>query len=216
MECDDECFLEERNRNIGQALLTEASLKPKPIYSDFLKSFAREDMQFAQSMEKRFETLVAESKAPTNKTGKKSVQLPVMKQAERRFVHELAPYYGIETQSFDSEPQRNVCLYASREKSCLPAATLTQSMDVRRGLSTMPKLRQLNAKLETGVQSQLKVLNPSEADLLTVSSAFAVLGDDLDSSQTPQQRLQHPQPIQQQQTSSSKDTGKSIDYFDFD
>lgn len=190
--------MEERNRNLGQVLLTEASLKPKPIFSDFLKSFAREDMQFAQGIEKRLEQLVSESKL--TKTGKKSQQLPVMKQAERRFVHELAPYYGIDTQSFDSEPCRNVCLYATREKTYLPAITLTSSMDVRGRQSAMPKLRQLNTRLESGIQSQLKVLTPSDVDL-PVSSAYSVLGDDLDTGVTA--------------TRTNKDS-KSIDYFDFD
>lgn len=207
LECDEECFVEERNRNLSQALLTEANLKPKPMYSEFLKSFAREESQFAQNIEKKFEMLVSESKVA--KTGKKSLNLPVMKQAERRFVHELAPYYGIDTQSFDTEPYRNVCLYASREKTCLPSFSLTASVDVRVKQSTMPKLRQLNPKLESGIQSQLKVLtSPSDTDNIPVSSAFAVLVDDFDAEQ-PKQSSNLPSARQP----TAKDA-KTIDYFD--
>ena len=70
-------------------------------------------------------------------------------------------------------------------------------MDVRGRQSAMPKARQLNTRLESGIQSQLKVLNPSDVDI-PVSSAYALLADDLDPS--------HPK----------KDGAKSIDYFDFD
>lgn len=204
---------------MGQALLTEASLKPKPIYSDFLKQFAREDLQFAQNVEKKFEALVSECKLATTKSGKKAHNLPVMKQAERRFVHELAPYYGIETQSFDTEPYRNVCLYASKEKTCLPSLALTQSIEVARAKApAMPKLRQLNPRLESGIQSQLKVLSPLEgaataasaSDNIPVSSAFAVLGDEFDDDKPTINKPPQPQPT----TNKPPTTNNAIDYFD--
>lgn len=201
--------MEERNRNLSQVLLTEASQKPKPIYSEFLKSYAREDPSFAQSVEKKLEALVNESKLA--KTGKKSQNLPVMKQTERRFVHELAAYYGIETQSFDSEPYRNVCLYASREKTGLPSISLTQLVDVRPKQSTMPKLRQLNSKLESGIQSQLKVLNPVDSgDNIPVSSSFAMLSDEFDETTSRPTNFQAAAATVSEQTNSKN----AIDYFD--
>lgn len=57
--CDDECFLAERNRNMATALQIDPNSKPKAIYSDFLKSYAREEPGFVFDLEKRFDTLVS-------------------------------------------------------------------------------------------------------------------------------------------------------------
>ncbi len=37
-----------------------------------------------------------------------------MKSIERRFIHEICPYYNLETQSQDAEPNRNVRVYATK------------------------------------------------------------------------------------------------------
>lgn len=180
---------------MGLVLLNEASAKPKPIYTEFLKAYARDDPQFALNTEKKMEALVHECKL--TKTSKKSLNMPIMKQPERRFVHELAAYYGIETQSFDTEPYRNVCLYAAKEKTTLPSVSLMQSIESKLKQSTMPKVRQLNQKLD--IQSNLKVLYPSDNDNIPVSSAFAALSEDYEADNRAQAQ------------SSSK---KAIDYFD--
>jgi hypothetical protein len=57
--CDEECFLAERNRNMAQALQIDPStIKPKVIYSDFLKNYAREEPAFVFDLEKKFEAIV--------------------------------------------------------------------------------------------------------------------------------------------------------------
>ncbi len=38
-----------------------------------------------------------------------------MKSFERKFIHELASYYGFETLSHDQEPNRNVAVYALKD-----------------------------------------------------------------------------------------------------
>lgn len=57
--CDEECLLAERNRNMAVALQLDPYAKPKAIYSDFLKSYAREDPNFVFDLEKRFDLIVS-------------------------------------------------------------------------------------------------------------------------------------------------------------
>ncbi len=59
--CDEECFLAERNRNMAAALQIDPNSKPKAIYSDFLKSYAREEPGFVFELEKRFGALVSKN-----------------------------------------------------------------------------------------------------------------------------------------------------------
>lgn len=145
LDCDEECLLAERNRTIAQALQIDANARPKPIYSEFLKNYAREDQAFATNIENKFEVFVKDVNVSKSK---KALSLPTMKALERRFIHELASYYGIETQSHDPEPYRNVTLYASKDKCYLPSITLSQSLDLKPKQSAMPRLamKQLNQK----------------------------------------------------------------------
>lgn len=40
------------------------------------------------------------------------MDFPAMRPNNRKFIHELATYYNLETQSHDKEPNRNVKIYA--------------------------------------------------------------------------------------------------------
>jgi hypothetical protein len=188
LECDDECLANERSKSLAQALQIDPEnsqvfsqlAKPRPIYTDFLRNFAREDPKFVLNTEKRLEQLVSECRAVS---GKKSLHMPIMKINERRFIHELCGYYDIETQSFDPEPNRNVCLYASREKSSIPSVLLSQSLDLFGGkassgvnqMSRVLNLKQINQQAN---QSPIKS-NMSNLDgYLKLSSAYAVLAED--------------------------------------
>lgn len=181
----------------------EASARPKPIYSDFLKNFAREDPAFAANIENKFERVVNECKF--SKT-KKALNLPIMKPLERKFIHELAVYYEIETQSHDPEPNRNVALYASKEKCHLPSVLLTQSIDLKTTKSTMPRLaiKQLNQRTLNPIQSNLKVLQ-SENEPISVSGAFSALADEQDDELESRNK---------EQRDKTKGDDKVIDYFD--
>ena len=107
--------------------------------------------------------------------------MPVMKSFERKFIHELAHYYGFETLSHDPEPNRNVCIYASRDKCAIPVPTLMQSIEVKTKQSTMSRLsnlKQLNQTASNPIQSNLKVLQYQEpAEYLALSSMFSALVD---------------------------------------
>ncbi|XP_064614665.1 transcriptional repressor NF-X1-like [Liolophura sinensis] len=127
LECDKECALMERNRRVALALeIRNPDLSSKlgnPAYSQFLKDFAKQSPQFVSSVEKNLSELVQsakQSKQPFRRHG-----FPPMNMTQRRVIHELAEFYGCETESYDQEPKKNVVATASRDRCWLPSVTLT-------------------------------------------------------------------------------------------
>ncbi len=59
LACDEECMLAERNRSMAVALQLDPNAKPKAIYTDFLKQYAREEPAYVFDLEKRFEMIVS-------------------------------------------------------------------------------------------------------------------------------------------------------------
>jgi len=53
-----------------------------------------------------------------------------MNRDKRAMVHEYAQHFGITTQSFDAEPQRNVIATAAREKCSLPTVSLLEAAGI--------------------------------------------------------------------------------------
>jgi transcriptional repressor NF-X1 len=51
-----------------------------------------------------------------------------MKTNERHLIHELATFYGLETQAMDPEPHRNVVAYASYGLCKIPSVTLSETI----------------------------------------------------------------------------------------
>lgn len=203
IECDEDCYLFERNRALAEALKIEAQTRPQPMYDEFLKSFAREEPDFVFSIEQKFSALVNECRLFKLK---KVAYLPVLKATERRFVHELATYYGIETVSEDPEPYRTVTLYGNKEKCFVPSVLLSKSINLKSKQTSMPKIafKQLNKKVSNPVDTNMKSLI-DENEPITLSKAFFVLEDE------------------KGETSENKDfetntkkNDQSIDYFDFE
>ena len=155
----------------------------KPLYSDYLKEYARDEAQFALELERKLEAIVKETKmsASLKPSGKRMFTLPVMKSHERKFIHELASYYGLETQSRDTEPHRSVCVYACKDKCFIPAISLSQSVDAKAKHAYMPRLANLN---KLNVKSTAATANASDnmaatsGGLLHTSSKFAVLNEE--------------------------------------
>lgn len=53
---------------------------------------------------------------------------PAMNKKRRRFIVELAPFYGIEALEFDPEPTRHVMALANRTAVHLPSRSLTNTL----------------------------------------------------------------------------------------
>ncbi len=146
-----------------------------------------------------------------SKLTKKTFHMPCMKSFERKFIHELASYYGFETLSHDSEPNRSVAVYATKDKCSQPIPTLTQSIEVKpRVISTMSRLsniRQL-APSSNPIQSNLRVLQyaePAESYVpLAVNSFSALVVDQEDEEVCPSARG----------AVVAEESKKEIDYFD--
>ena len=136
LECDDECRIIQRNKILAQALDINLD-EPRPtaiVYTDFLLDYAKKNIEFVQAIERDFAQLVDDTKRHGVK--KRCHTFKPMKTNERHVIHELASYYGLETQSMDPEPQRNVVAFASYNMCKIPPVTLSET--IRRGKVKVP------------------------------------------------------------------------------
>lgn len=118
LDCNDECKTLERNRRLDIAFKVENPnliSYPKfiPDYSDFVKTFYKKDSTFVNGIHEKLSELVKLSKESKQKF--RSHSFPIMNRDKRHVVHDLAELFGIETQAYDAEPNRNIVATASRE-----------------------------------------------------------------------------------------------------
>ncbi|KAJ8277037.1 hypothetical protein GJAV_G00070760 [Gymnothorax javanicus] len=128
LDCDQECAVLERNRQLAEALQIDQSSDPFNVrssskYSDSLKEDARKELKFVSEVEEEMKNLV--ELANKGKQTKRSHCFPPMNREHRKIIHELAEVYGIESVSYDCEPKRNVVITAVRGKAACPNSTLT-------------------------------------------------------------------------------------------
>ncbi|KAJ8024888.1 Transcriptional repressor NF-X1 [Holothuria leucospilota] len=127
LECNEKCAVIERNRRLAEALnLKDAELRPEagaPQYTEFLKEMARKNPSSVSSIEKGLSNLV--QSVQDSKFSSRSHSFPCMNRDMRRMIHELAEFYGCQTQSYDQEPNKNVVALARKDKCRLPNMTLS-------------------------------------------------------------------------------------------
>ncbi|XP_013394641.1 transcriptional repressor NF-X1 isoform X2 [Lingula anatina] len=127
LQCNDECAVIERNKRWALALeIKNPDLNAKlgnPTYSQFLKDQAKQNPSFVASVEKALADLVHSCK--DLKQPRRCHPFPPMNRSQRQVVHELAEFYGCQTQSYDNEPKKNVVATATRDKCWLPSVSLT-------------------------------------------------------------------------------------------
>ena len=128
LECNAECAKLERNRRLALALQIEnpdvATKLSAPKYSDFLKEFARKDPTFAQSVHDKLTDLVKLAKESKQKSRMYSFEY--MNRDKRTFVHELSDHFGVESESYDAEPKRNVVATAVKDRVWLPSQSVLE------------------------------------------------------------------------------------------
>ncbi|KAJ8519767.1 hypothetical protein ONZ45_g3310 [Pleurotus djamor] len=119
-KCNNDCAIAKRNARLADALGINPHAKAATAtYSDELVSFARSDPKFLALVEKAFSDFV---------NGEKRTQvLPHMPMERRKFVHDLATVYRLDTQMVDQEPHRSVQLLR-RLDTRLPTPTLSSHM----------------------------------------------------------------------------------------
>lgn len=128
MECNDECYKQIRNAGLAEALQInnpELSSKVVPRYSDFLKDWVRRDPGLCATVHTKLVNLV--KLAQESKQKSRSYSFPNMNRDKRQLVHEYCQHFAITTQSFDSEPNRNVIVTAVRDKSSVPSVSLLEA-----------------------------------------------------------------------------------------
>lgn len=128
LDCNEECSKMERNRRLALALQIEnpdiqSKLAP-PKYSDFLKDVTKKDPTFAASIHDKLTDLVKLAKESKHKSRAHSFEH--MNREKRQFVHELSDHFGVESESFDAEPKRNVVATAVKDRVWLPSQSIVE------------------------------------------------------------------------------------------
>ncbi|KAL5476707.1 FAP1 [Sanghuangporus weigelae] len=105
--CVDVCAIAKRNARLAEALGISREVQDRdgqrPVtYSSDLTAFAHANARFCAVVEKTFADFI--------NSDRKSQVLPHMHEARRKFVHDLASVYRIDTQMVDQEPMRSVQL----------------------------------------------------------------------------------------------------------
>ncbi|KAI9217241.1 hypothetical protein BC828DRAFT_391676 [Blastocladiella britannica] len=125
LECDDACRIFLRNRNLADAL----GVVPKDpasahTYTPETVNYALIHPKAARSLEETLAHLVAAVDTRPSMTE----TLPAMKAPQRKFVHEVAAAWQVQTVSLDPEPHRCVQLTAKRVTSRPPPVFLAEAV----------------------------------------------------------------------------------------
>ncbi|CAB3253769.1 unnamed protein product [Arctia plantaginis] len=139
LECDDECRVEARTRQMALALQIrnpDVSAKLAPRYSDHVRATAAREPAFAQLVHDKLTELVQLAKKSKQKT--RAHSFPSMNWQKRQFIHELCEHFGCESVAYDAEPNRNVVATADKEKSWLPAMSVLEVLAREAGKRRVP------------------------------------------------------------------------------
>jgi len=127
LDCGDDCLLIERNTRLAAALHIsnpEVTSKVIPRYSEFMKDWAKKDATFCNMVHSKLSELVKLSKESKQKS--RAYSFPCMNRDKRQFVHEYSEHFGCDSESYDSEPKRNVVVTAVRDRCSVPSLTLLE------------------------------------------------------------------------------------------
>lgn len=122
LECNYDCATLERNRRLDIAFKVEnpnliSYPKFTPNYTEFIRGFYKKEPAFVKMVHDKLTDLVKLAKESKQKS--RSHSFPTMNRDKRHAVHDLAAMFGVETQAYDAEPNRNVVATASKESVSL-------------------------------------------------------------------------------------------------
>ncbi|THH06860.1 hypothetical protein EW145_g3791 [Phellinidium pouzarii] len=137
IKCTSECALAKRNARLAEALGISQDVKDRggqrpTVYSDELVSFTHANARFCTIVEKSFSDFITSER--------KSQVLPYMHEARRKFVHDLAAIYRMDTQMVDQEPKRSVQLIR-RVDTRIPQPLLSAAAGPSTNLGKLADLR---------------------------------------------------------------------------
>ncbi|CAB3401541.1 unnamed protein product [Caenorhabditis bovis] len=142
LECDDECKKLERNKKVADGLgieideFGESTTSPSVMYPSYLKDVVKTNMEFVRKVESVFQEIFSELSDPTKESDVARYHTPPLNVDKRRFIHEYATYFNIDTESVDSPPKRSMVLYGYRSKSRPPFVLLSQLVNYKGVLDT--------------------------------------------------------------------------------
>ncbi|KAI0635276.1 hypothetical protein C8Q77DRAFT_1054207 [Trametes polyzona] len=169
LKCTTECAIAQRNARLAEALKIDPQRADSRLnqvtYHDDLVAFARANLKFCTIVEKSFADFLA--------SDKKSQILPHMPEQKRKFVHDLAAVYRMDTQMVDQEPHRSVQLLRrldSRVPNPLLSATVAPT-STSAGLGKLADLRAPGLQPLSRPGSARASATPSPAPIAAPSAA---------------------------------------------
>lgn len=139
LECNDECKVLERNRRLAIGLqIRNPDLQSKLLtrYSDFIRGWAKKDINLVTTIHNKLTELVKLAKE--SKQRSRSHSFPTMNKEKRQLVHEMCGMFGVDSVAYDAEPNRNVVATAYKERSWLPAMSIMEVMQRESGQRRVP------------------------------------------------------------------------------
>ncbi|KAL6725903.1 hypothetical protein Aduo_007924 [Ancylostoma duodenale] len=131
LPCDDECKKMARNKRLAEALelVTDENgdleKEPTITFTEYVKAELRTNAAFVQEIETAFLELLEKLSDPTYLGSTLNFNFKPMPMEKRRFVHEYATFFSIDTTSVDDPPKRSVIATAKRGISRAPLVLLT-------------------------------------------------------------------------------------------
>nr|XP_037291672.1 LOW QUALITY PROTEIN: transcriptional repressor NF-X1-like [Rhipicephalus microplus] len=180
LDCNEECAVLERNRRLANALhIQNADVSNRvgpPCYSEFLKDEARKNPSFMLSVHQTLTQLVQTARQSKQKF--RSHCFPSMNREQRRAVHELAEFFGCDTQSYDQEPFRNVVVTAYKDRCRIPSGSVVAVVQreaaptpQRKGPAPLPQSRKRIDPVASS--SMLMPLNSSQGHSTSIAQPEA-------------------------------------------
>ncbi|OAX40568.1 hypothetical protein K503DRAFT_687258 [Rhizopogon vinicolor AM-OR11-026] len=139
LKCTGECAIKLRNDRLADALGISPEKRDsmtKVTYNEDLTTFARTNGKFLALVEKTFADFVS--------SDKRTQVLPHMPPERRKFVHDLASIYRLDTQMVDQEPHRSAQLIR-RIDTRIPMPLLSTSLASQASPPVFGKLADLRA-----------------------------------------------------------------------
>merc|ERR1711862_531476 len=160
VDCNEECAKLERNRRLALALQIEnpdmSAKLVAPKYSDFLKELAKKDPNFCTMVHDKLTELVKLAKESKQKSRMHSFDY--MNREKRQFVHELSDHGGVDSESYDAEPKRNVVATAFKDRVWLPSQSI---LEVVQGVRKAPVPSSVNPYLQPNFTTLLPSTRPN-------------------------------------------------------
>jgi len=127
-----------------------------PKYSDFLKEVAKKDPIFSQNVHDKLTELGKLARESKQKSRMHSFDY--MNREKRQFVHELSDHFGVDSESYDAEPKRNVVATAFKDRVWLPSQSI---LEVVQGVRKAPVPSSVNPYLQPNFTTLLPSTRPS-------------------------------------------------------